>query len=418
MDSTFSWLDHSEEQRQKMMEVVGLFKEKGTVDELGIGSVRDTLSEVLFPGTSTLHTRARYLLFLPWICLGIEHDRVPSHRAPQRLRGDEVRLIFALETGGEREGVIGIEAGANLKQVPSQMYWSALRRYGIRLLNASSGQYLRSLDGFYASSDGQQHADDGELLLDSAPRNWHVSLPSAPDGFLDETSFDLTLNEADYLTERIVDRCGSTYLAHLVLASDQDVEGEFPWLSPALDSAPARVREDVEHARNFSEILHGASLLYNLILSEKIRDARSASGDFAVDADLVDEYRQELDDWVELMAHRREPRHDWDRAAFWERVTRQNPRVPSPTIRFVNRWIDLAVARPEAVPDDEQARQLIANREIFVKRALARVANLRALERWQGASGRSQLEFRWSQVADVVSDIARGRDREVADART
>ena len=32
-----------------MLEVVDLFKEEGTVDELGIGSIRDALADSLFP---------------------------------------------------------------------------------------------------------------------------------------------------------------------------------------------------------------------------------------------------------------------------------------------------------------------------------------------------------------------------------
>ena len=35
MVSTFGWLDTDSEQRRKMLEVVDLFKEEGTVDELG-----------------------------------------------------------------------------------------------------------------------------------------------------------------------------------------------------------------------------------------------------------------------------------------------------------------------------------------------------------------------------------------------
>jgi hypothetical protein len=47
-----------------MLEVVDLFKQEGTVDELGIGSIRDALADALFPGTSVLHTRLRYVLFI------------------------------------------------------------------------------------------------------------------------------------------------------------------------------------------------------------------------------------------------------------------------------------------------------------------------------------------------------------------
>src|SRR5579864_6286555 len=54
MPSAFGWLDTDNEQRRKMLEVVDLFKEEGTVDELGIGSIRDALADALFPGTSVL----------------------------------------------------------------------------------------------------------------------------------------------------------------------------------------------------------------------------------------------------------------------------------------------------------------------------------------------------------------------------
>jgi hypothetical protein len=38
--SAFVWLDYSERERRKMLDVVDLFREHDTRDELGIGSVR------------------------------------------------------------------------------------------------------------------------------------------------------------------------------------------------------------------------------------------------------------------------------------------------------------------------------------------------------------------------------------------
>jgi hypothetical protein len=62
MVSQFAWLDFSEHERRKALDVIDLFRERDTRDELGIGTVRDALSDVLFPGTSTIQTRARYFL--------------------------------------------------------------------------------------------------------------------------------------------------------------------------------------------------------------------------------------------------------------------------------------------------------------------------------------------------------------------
>ena len=49
--STFVWLDYSERERRKMLDMVDLFREHDTRDELGIGSVRDAFADILFPGS-------------------------------------------------------------------------------------------------------------------------------------------------------------------------------------------------------------------------------------------------------------------------------------------------------------------------------------------------------------------------------
>src|SRR6185369_8689539 len=108
MPSTFAWLDYSSRERRAMLEVVDLFREKGTVDELGLGVVRDAFADKLFPGTSTLHSRARYWLFVPWLLLRLEGERTPSNKADERARYLQAKLVNALEEGHEAEGVIGI----------------------------------------------------------------------------------------------------------------------------------------------------------------------------------------------------------------------------------------------------------------------------------------------------------------------
>ena len=65
--SSVGWVALDDQHKRDVMEAVALFREQGTVDELGIATVRDTFSDLLFPGTSVLHTRPKYLLFVPWI---------------------------------------------------------------------------------------------------------------------------------------------------------------------------------------------------------------------------------------------------------------------------------------------------------------------------------------------------------------
>ena len=93
MSSTLAWLDYSDHERRKALEVINLFHEDETRDELGIGSVRDAFADLLFPGTSTIQIRARYFLFVPWIYCALEKRRHPPSEVPRRVRREEVRLM-------------------------------------------------------------------------------------------------------------------------------------------------------------------------------------------------------------------------------------------------------------------------------------------------------------------------------------
>src|SRR3954468_15086665 len=124
--SMFLWLDYSERERRKMLEVVDLFKEHDTRDELGIGAVRDAFADQFFPGTTTIMTRARYFLLVAWTYQRLEAKRVSSAQIPERARRAETDLIEAIENSDEKEGNIGKYAKTALKRLPSSVYWQGL----------------------------------------------------------------------------------------------------------------------------------------------------------------------------------------------------------------------------------------------------------------------------------------------------
>ena len=53
------WIDFSKTERSKILSVLDLLSESGTLDELGIAPVRDGFSNLFFPGTTTIQTRAK-----------------------------------------------------------------------------------------------------------------------------------------------------------------------------------------------------------------------------------------------------------------------------------------------------------------------------------------------------------------------
>lgn len=65
--SGIAWLDTSPADERRMREIVRLFSDTATLDDLGIGQVRDGLGDLMFPGTPTVHARPRYFLVIPWI---------------------------------------------------------------------------------------------------------------------------------------------------------------------------------------------------------------------------------------------------------------------------------------------------------------------------------------------------------------
>lgn len=140
----FGWLDGDDSQRSAMLEVVKLFEDSSTVDELGIGSVRDAFSNALFPGTSTLHTRVKYFLFVPWLVNDVAQHRWPLDRSLAEMRKRETTLISALLAGGEDQGVIGRDAKGTLKRMPSELYWPGLETVGIRRWRTSIAGYFRN----------------------------------------------------------------------------------------------------------------------------------------------------------------------------------------------------------------------------------------------------------------------------------
>ena len=60
--STLTWLDFSDAERKRALQVVELLGRPETRDELGLGAIRDAFANALFPGMSTVQRRARYFL--------------------------------------------------------------------------------------------------------------------------------------------------------------------------------------------------------------------------------------------------------------------------------------------------------------------------------------------------------------------
>lgn len=126
MHSSLTWLDYDLKARERTFRILSLFQEKESRDELGLGSVRDSFADQLFPGTSTIQTRLRYMLFVPWIYKILEDKCISSAEFSKEAERLERSIIDPLCNGIDNEGVIGGRAGSSVKRLPSSVYWAGL----------------------------------------------------------------------------------------------------------------------------------------------------------------------------------------------------------------------------------------------------------------------------------------------------
>ncbi|GAA3881549.1 DUF6361 family protein [Tessaracoccus defluvii] len=368
-----------------MREIVELFLDRESRDELGIGVIRDAIADGLFPGTSTLLTRARYLLFIPWCYQLAVASSDPAWTADWHER----RLIAPLSG---LDGAFGRVSGTGLKRLPGSVYWAPLTRWGI----------LLDPDAALSPVPHRLREDDAARRPASA---WVASLPPVPEGFPSEVpgGFDLTLVEARFLRDRMLATADDSLLAWL-LDHRPSGSGDL-WQEPAVLGAPGEIAALVHHGRMFAAALHGAALVYNLLLAEEL----PALG--LTPPPRLPDYRQRLEDWaanaetIGLL--------DWSTAWLWRWLAQQAVRVPPATRVFVEGWVRLLGNQSaHDLADAPQVRSFIRERERRHKRSQARLGNRRRLSQWGGASGAMELEFRWPQARRILLDIHDGLERD------
>ena len=396
-ESSLGWLDLDSAASERVGELLRALDEPGTLDVLGLGTVRDAFSGMLNPGTSTIQTRLRYFIFVPWICAKLEAQRVPAAEFPRRLRDDEARLIDCLRHLGRNQGVIGYNAGRSLQRMPSDGYWGGLWTWGLRRLDLSISEY-----GQRAAALGRHRPDrdDDKNATTRAVSMW-ADLPRAPDGFLnEEITFDLGPGEAELLVDHIRRWHEGTLLAWLCATPDMAADVGFPWELPT-HNMPSQLVEMLRHARNFSELTAGPQYVYNMLL------ARQARAELHWDTDELEASEcRHLEVWAKRVTARLDDVRSWvaDLPRFW--VLLAEHRISRSAREFVNAIVTRAADNPEGFAEDREVHKLISKRELRLKSKRARLAHRSALENWNGFGVGGQFDYRWGITQSYMADIA------------
>ena len=306
------WIDFSPEERSRTLTVLSSLSEPGSVDELGVGIVRDAMADVLFPGTSTLLTKARYFFFVPYLSRFLEEGHDSTRQDPRALRNTfrdlERRCGAGLRNcerarGNTDEGIIGriaLTSGKWVSRGPGEIYWASLRTLGFMKQDApdsyqaqfpyladarTRGQQYRNAPAEGEENDG---LSDDRLAFGSmwnVPRDSYKTWRKAWDHWDSEAAITLTQDEAVYLRSRILSSRPNSLYA-LILSDDElrsialaTAYGEGGTRGDSsfhefLSHGLARVQElSPELAKTcviadgFSELVLGCRIAYNMQLS-------------------------------------------------------------------------------------------------------------------------------------------------------
>lgn len=404
------WLATSAAEIARARDVLRTLTPAGVLDELGFGILQSAFAERFYPATTTIMTRARYLVFVPALFRYLERTRIAQGKNADRVSRD---LQFALRTRllenvGSGRGVIGADSGRDVVRPPSNVYWNALASLGIASRRITEAKYLEQLSSgggrrtHVVDDDKAVHADEIESLWDPSFRVGHVLNPDG--SFPASLAFDLTPGEAQQLAKRYRSlqwEGHGSLLVHMIAWGERAgvgalAEMHWPWDVPHLDFT---LRELVDHARLLSLFARGAQLQYEKLLLEMRRE-EVPGHDHAFAAWLerarADLLAWKLDDFVALTTALRG--------------------IRSGDSSFLRGWIE-RIRRTNSASSllvDSDARVLVANRERDKRRTKARLRSEYHLKSWQPPKLYGddlepyQLHFRHSIGHSIASDIVDG----------
>lgn len=280
------WIDFSKTERNKVLSVLDLLMEKGTLDELGIAPIRDGFANLFFPGTSTVQTRAKYFFIVPYILKDLEYSTETNPNRMLNLLDQTERECGERFLEGEEDtsGIIGtrsLRQGRWVKRTPSDIYWAGLRSYGIfNGGNISLTEYIRVMCAMKnqkktLSSLGNRNdkAEENESDDKDAGGLFHMQfwkIPTYTDDWMEDLDIKLASDEGAFLKEQIVTCHPDSMLAYILKNNRTEVLScdSFQALKGLMHTFPEEIRSNYLLAMDFSDFIYVLRVIYNLIVSE------------------------------------------------------------------------------------------------------------------------------------------------------
>ena len=275
--SSIGWVDFSSTDRDKVSQVLAMLQEPGTLDELGIGQIRDAFADLLFPGLSTIQTRAKYFVTVPriirdYLAVDMRVQRRHSLREYLEEQENELARLLVKRHGLAETGIIGSEMVGSEQGVarkPSSVYWNGLRQFGIVNTAKSLSEFSREIGQAQPTQRASGHEEDD---IDTVSHRSIVHLDSYKPGWMEDVTIHLSGSEAQFLIDKLThtptirNSVASQFLIHGLaaeLVGDGAGAMSFPELVAWVKGRPEisqTCRHNLELAEEFSDAIRGAHI--------------------------------------------------------------------------------------------------------------------------------------------------------------
>ena len=280
------WIDFSKTERNKILSVLDLLSESGTLDELGIAPIRDGFANLFFPGTSTIQTRAKYFFLVPYALKDLElSNETNPNRFLRALNETEKKCgETLLEINPNENGIIGkrsLQGSKWVKRTPADIYWAGLRKYGIFTGgNVSLSEYARAscaiknqksnLTKLGNRNDSAEENETDDKNAGNIFKMQFWKMPLYQRSWRDKIQMSLTKEEGEFLREQIISTCPDSMLSYILeneMTEILDLEN-FSDLGTIINKFPKQMQDEYALALSFSDFLFVARTLYNIIISD------------------------------------------------------------------------------------------------------------------------------------------------------
>ena len=368
--SKLFWAVYDDEQKKKAEEILATFN-KDSKDEMGLMGITMTLSSLMFPGTSVLHTRLRYIYLVGWIFLEAFKSKKDVTIKLLHQKEKELRQILQEQKKKDNKSFVGILGstkiidedgdGEELSQPPFSVYLNLLKEWNIIL---------------------DENLLVTELCKESFCQDY---IKIIEDKDFRNNTFVLTKIEKDYIVKKIPKSILST-----IFNDNIELEQEQHFVDFDIEL----IKDDKQkklflYAQNFSLLMWGTMLYYNYYLGNESGDLKDRFDTWIKRVKEVVESDWKPEDTLDLVSNKVNQTQKIFISSWYKYVKENDLDLENP-INIGNMSIEAFLTKRE--------QELKGNRSRLFKKQKGEILE-------EAKFGIRPIEYRWSNIVRFKKDF-------------